>query len=186
SVVNTTDSLRANWTNSGDPNSGVAKYWYSIGTSPGATNTRTWTSNWAATAVTAHTLSLTQNTIYYFNVKAENGAGMFSPVTSSNGQKVDTTTIITGMNTLADKIGLEVYPNPFNNVINFKLYNANNSKITVSIIDMLGREISSVELKEESGLVNNSINPGVNLGNGTYLLKVTIDEKVYYRKLVKE
>ncbi|MBA3665231.1 MAG: T9SS type A sorting domain-containing protein [Bacteroidetes bacterium] len=185
SVVNTTDSLRANWSLSSDPNSGIVRYWYSIGTTPGATNTRTWTSNWASASVTAHTLSLTQNTIYYFNVKSEDGAGMFSPVTSSNGQKVDTT-FVTGVKNSSENISLEVYPNPFSNVINFKLYNPGDSKISVSIVDLLGRELSKTELKEGQGPVNTSIYPGVDLCKGSYLLKISINDKVYFRKLVKE
>ncbi|MCW3078540.1 MAG: N-acetylmuramyl-L-alanine amidase, negative regulator of AmpC, AmpD [Bacteroidetes bacterium] len=187
SVVNTTDSLRANWSISNDQNSGIANYWYSIGTAPGSTNTLQWTNNWmGSTAVTAHSLTLTQNTIYYFNVKSEDGAGMFSPVMSSNGQKVDTTSIVTALKDKTDELSIEVYPNPFNSEINFKLYNTNNSKINVSVIDMLGREISKMELKEEQGLVNRTINPGINLCNGTYLLKVSINGKTYYRKLIKE
>jgi hypothetical protein len=186
SVVNTTDSLRANWTPSSDPNSGIVKYWYSIGTAPGSTNTSAWTSNWAATAVTAHSLSLTQNTIYYFNVKSENGAGMFSPVTSSNGQKVDTTTIITALQHSGNLIELEVYPNPFNDQINFKLRNPGNNKIEVSLMDLMGREIGSVELKEEKGMVNSVLYPVADLCRGTYLLRIVINGNSYYRKLVKE
>jgi hypothetical protein len=186
-VVNTTDSLRANWGASSDPNSAIARYWYSIGTSPGATNTQTWTSNWAATSVTAHTLNLTQNTIYYFNVKAENGAGLFSNVISSNGQLVDTNSISLSIKENSDLISLEVYPNPFNNQINFKLENAQNSKIKIALIDVMGRELKAVELKEESGIVNTNFSvSNLNLTHGTYFLKVEIDGKPFYKKLLKE
>jgi hypothetical protein len=186
SVVNTTDSLRANWSPSADPNSGIVKYWYSIGTSPGATNTKTWTSNWAATAVTANSLVLTQNTIYYFNVRSENGAGMLSPIVSSNGQKVDTTSIVTGIEGNSDVIGMEVYPNPFTSEISFKLYNSSNSKVSIAIYDLMGKEISNLELKEEKGNIERTINPGVDVSKGTYILKVSINDKAYYRKLIKE
>lgn len=86
--VTTSDSLSANWRASNDPNSAIARYWYSIGTSPGAVNTLTWTSNWGDTTVTAKNLSLVNGTTYYFNVKSENGAGLFSNVISTNGQTV--------------------------------------------------------------------------------------------------
>lgn len=87
-VVSTSDSLSANWSSSNDPNSAIASYWYSIGTSPGAVNTLTWTSNWGDTTVTAKNLALVNGTTYYFNVKSENGAGLFSNVISTNGQTV--------------------------------------------------------------------------------------------------
>ncbi len=186
-TVNTTDSLRANWGNSADTNSAIYRYWYSIGTSPGATNTQTWTSNWAATSVTAHTLNLTQGTVYYFNVKAENGAGLFSNVISSNGQKVDTTTIHIGIKENAELIGLAVFPNPFNDQINFKLYNAQNSKIKIALIDVLGRELKAIELKEESGKIEQKINiADLDLNVGNYFLKVEIEGKAFYKKLLKE
>jgi N-acetyl-anhydromuramyl-L-alanine amidase AmpD/PKD repeat protein len=87
--INSTTSntqLSANWTNSTDQHSGVARYWYAIGTSPGATDVRNWTDNWFNTSVTATGLSLTSGTTYYFSVKAENGAGLFSNVVNSDGQ----------------------------------------------------------------------------------------------------
>lgn len=186
-TVNTTDSLRANWGNSTDTNSAIYRYWYSIGTAPGATNTQTWTSNWAATSVTAHTLNLTQGFVYYFNIKAENGAGLFSNVISSNGQKVDTATINIGIKENAGLIGLAVFPNPFNDQINFKLYNAQNSKIKIALIDILGKELKAIELKEESGKIEQKMNiSGLDIKAGTYFLKVEIEGKAFYKKLLKE
>ncbi len=186
-VVNTTDSLRANWGNSADTNSSIYSYWYSIGTTPGVSNVLNWTSNMAATAVTAHTLSLTQNTIYYFNVKAENGAGLFSNVISSNGQKVDTTSTNVGIKENSDQISLEVFPNPFNDEVNFKFTNQKNAKIKIAIIDVLGRELKSIELKQESGELEQKISvANLNLAKATYFLRVDIDGKVFYKKLIKE
>jgi N-acetyl-anhydromuramyl-L-alanine amidase AmpD len=184
-VVNTTDSLRANWGNSLDSNSAIAYYWYSIGTSPGFTNTLGWTSNWGATAVTAKTLTLVQNQTYYFNIKAENGAGLFSSVISSNGQLVDTNATTVSIKENAAVIGLEVYPNPFSNQLNFKLLNTTTSNAKISLIDVLGRETIITESKEDKGLLNQTVFVG-NIANGTYFLKVNIDGKLYYKKLVKE
>lgn len=81
--------LSANWTASGDPETGIKAYWYAIGTSAGATNTRGWTNNGTLTSVTATSLSLINGVTYYFSVKAVNGLDMESTVTSSNGQWVD-------------------------------------------------------------------------------------------------
>ena len=186
-VVNTTDSLRANWGNSIDSNSAVAAYWYSIGTSPGATNTKTWTSNWAATSVTANTLNLVNNTIYYFNIMAENGAGLFSSIISSNGQKVDTNSAALNIKENSYLISLEVFPNPFNQEINFKINNPQNSKIKIALIDVLGRELKALELKEERGEIIQKFSVSdLNLVKGAYFLKVEIDGKPFYKKLAKE
>ena len=83
--------LSANWTASADAQSGVAKYYYAIGTTAGATDVVTWTDNGAATSVTKTGLSLSNGQIYYFTVKAQNGAGLQSAAANSNGQTVDTT-----------------------------------------------------------------------------------------------
>ncbi len=83
--------LTANWTGSGDPQSGIAAYWFAIGTSAGATDILGWTSNGLSTSVTYSGLTLTDGSTYYFSVKSQNGAGLFSAVKSSNGQTVDIT-----------------------------------------------------------------------------------------------
>jgi hypothetical protein len=99
---------------------------------------------------------------------------------------VDTTTIITALQHSGNLIELEVYPNPFNDQINFKLRNPGNNKIEVSLMDLMGREIGSVELKEEKGMVNSVLYPVADLCRGTYLLRIVINGNSYYRKLVKE
>lgn len=88
-TVTTSDSLSANWSPSTDSNSGITRYWYSIGTSPGAVNTLTWTSAWSDTTITVRNLSLINGQVYYFNVRSENGAGLLSNVVSTNGQTVN-------------------------------------------------------------------------------------------------
>lgn len=78
--------LQANWAITSDPNSGVARYWYAIGTSPGATDVVGWTDNWYADTVRHTGLDLTLGETYYFAVMAENGAGLFSDTIFSDGQ----------------------------------------------------------------------------------------------------
>ncbi len=88
----TTDatSLHASWSSS-DPDSGVVKYYYSIGTSAGATNVADWTDAGLNTSVTRAGLSLTNGGAYFINVKALNGAGAYSAVGSTDGIIVDAT-----------------------------------------------------------------------------------------------
>jgi chitodextrinase len=80
--------LSANWTESVDNESGISRYLYAIGTTPGETDLVGWTStsDGTITSVTETELPLVEGVTYYFSVKAENGAGLLSNVTSSDGQ----------------------------------------------------------------------------------------------------
>lgn len=93
-IITSSSSLSANWTSSDDENSGIAKYWYSIGTSAGANDIIDWTDNGLNTSVTQNGLSLSQGQTYFVNVKVENNAGLISNVTSSNGQMLASSTVV--------------------------------------------------------------------------------------------
>lgn len=185
-LVYTTDSLSANWPSSADPNSGIARYWYSIGTSPGATNTLIWTSSWADTIVTVHGLTLVNGTYYYFNVKSEDGAGLFSGITSSNGQQVNTG-VATGIVETDHVQMFSAYPNPFSNMLNIHISLPADAQLDIALVDVLGRELKTLSYKESRGDCNKMIDTGsLHLANGVYWLKVTINSENYYKKLVKE
>lgn len=78
-----TTSLHASWTAS-DPQSGIAGYEYAIGTTQGGTDVVSWTP--VSTAYVTRTgLSLTSGDAYYFAVKAQNGAGTWGAVGTSDG-----------------------------------------------------------------------------------------------------
>ena len=85
------DTLEATWSASTEGESTLARYWYSIGTLPGASNTVSWTNNGLATSVTSGGLTLTDGVTYYVSVRAENSAGLQSNTVSSDGQMSDTT-----------------------------------------------------------------------------------------------
>lgn len=82
-----TDTLNATW-QATDPHSGVVKYEYSVGTSPGAVNVLGWTDSDGESAVHITGLSLAVGQKYYINVRAENAAGLVSAVASSAGVTV--------------------------------------------------------------------------------------------------
>lgn len=86
STTSSNTQLAANWSVTSDPNSGIARYWYAIGTSPGAVDIVNWTDNWYADTIVHTGLSLTYGETYYFSVRAENGAGLLSEIISTNGQ----------------------------------------------------------------------------------------------------
>lgn len=73
-----TNQLTCSWTPSTDSESGLAEYQYSIGTTPGGTNIRGWTSTGTTPSVDATGLTLELDQPYYFSVKARNNAGLWS------------------------------------------------------------------------------------------------------------
>lgn len=86
------NSISANWSSSLDNHSDIASYWYAIGTTSGGTDVLTWTDNWFNTTMTESGLNLITGTTYYVSVKAQNGAGLFSNIITTDGQTLDTPT----------------------------------------------------------------------------------------------
>ncbi len=84
-LSNSQTELAANWATSSDEESGISGYWYAIGTTPGGTDILDWTDNGANCSVSLSGLSLIDGMKYYFSVKAENGIGLYSQSTSSDG-----------------------------------------------------------------------------------------------------
>ncbi|MBK7667285.1 MAG: N-acetylmuramoyl-L-alanine amidase [Sphingobacteriaceae bacterium] len=175
------DSLSANWSASADTNSAIVKYWYSVGTSAGATDIQNWTSSFTGTAVTTTSVVLTQNTTYYFNIQAENGAGLLSNIISSNGQKVDSTCAAIGINEIVKANGFAIYPNPFTNNITVKLnaLSSNDGKITLT--DVLGREVFALKLEGTTKTINTA-----SLAQGVYWITIENGKDRFVSKLVKE
>ena len=182
-TVVTSDSLSANWSSSKDPNSGISKYWYSIGTTPGAINTRSWTSNLGDTLVTAKSLTLTAGQVYYFNVKSEDGAGLFSSVVSTNGQTV---TVATGVKDMQESNLISVYPNPFTHSFEVSVTLTTDSDVDLAIVDALGKEVIQFHTKESKGTFTKTIDVNsLGLSSGSYFVKVKLNSNVLYKKMIK-
>lgn len=79
-----TTRLSASWSAS-DFYSGINRYEYAIGTSPGGTSVRNWTNVGTATSVTATGLSLSYDVTYTVSVRAYDNAGWVSGVGFSDG-----------------------------------------------------------------------------------------------------
>lgn len=112
-ITNSATDLSANWSTAVDTNSAIAKYWYAIGATAGATDVVNWTDNWFNRTVTHTGLTLVDGQSSYFSVKAENGAGLISAVYTSNGQTVDLTP--TSIANTTNETAINIYPNPFTN-----------------------------------------------------------------------
>ncbi|GIV28250.1 MAG: hypothetical protein KatS3mg027_2064 [Bacteroidia bacterium] len=116
-----------------------------MGTSPGATNVINWTNAWANTLITVNIPSIAHGTTYYFNVKAENGAGLQSAVVSSNGQTVDTTCVTTGISGLSNVLSnaILLYPNPTKDWVNIYLPFVSDIEIYNSLGMLIYEKISA-------------------------------------------
>jgi N-acetyl-anhydromuramyl-L-alanine amidase AmpD len=184
--VITQTSLSASWQFAGDPHSSVAEYYYSIGTAPGSTNVLGWTYNWGSNTVTANNLSLTHNTTYYFNVRAVNGAGLWSGITSSDGVKVDTNMASIGMKEQEIKSGLKIYPNPFRDHVEVEIENEFDGDFP-ELSDAFGRKIA--QFVKIEGAMNEKKRYGIetaNLAAGVYFIVIPSKGRASYYKIVKE
>ena len=83
-------TLHASWT-ADDPESGIARYEYAIGTTAGGEELVPFTDIGPAAQVTRTDLVLANGARYYFSVRATNGAGLVSYVGVSDGILVDFT-----------------------------------------------------------------------------------------------
>ncbi len=70
-----------------------------------------------------------------------------------------------GLNQLTEN-SINVYPNPANNVINFQLNHLSNES-TISIVDLVGKEVSVTAVSSELTTINSS-----DFSSGTYLYRV--------------
>jgi len=176
--------LSANWNTCIDTNSSIIKYWYSIGTSTGATDVVAWTDNLLSTSITHTGLSLTPNQLYYVNIKAENGAGLQSSVGSSDGQLV---LLATGTNELAaDVININVFPNPFSSTSTLTYNLMDDSKIEIKLMDAIGKQIILKTISNQTKGTHSLLisKNELQLNQGLYILSIKIKDKEFFKKII--
>ncbi len=83
-----TTTLSANWTGFSDPESGLSRYDWALGTTAGGTNIQGFQSVGLATTASASGLSLTAGTLYFVTVRATNTVGLQTSA-SSNGVRIN-------------------------------------------------------------------------------------------------
>ncbi|MCX6311587.1 MAG: glycosyl hydrolase family 18 protein [Bacteroidetes bacterium] len=127
--------LQANWAAAVDPNSGIASYWFAIGTTSGDSNVVAWTNN-AMLQNNTTPLVLTVGQWYYFNVRAKNNAGLVSANIPSDGQVAE---VATGIFTNENATSLEAFPNPFSDILNVRITSSSILDGTITLTDLSGR-----------------------------------------------
>ncbi|MDR3681056.1 MAG: T9SS type A sorting domain-containing protein [Flavipsychrobacter sp.] len=80
---------------------------------------------------------------------------------------------------------INVYPNPADALVNIDVTNVQQKELTVAIMDIAGKTISSQEIAKSGNDVHTSINVST-LSPGMYFVKIQAGSEQYVRKIVKE
>jgi hypothetical protein len=168
------NQLSANWLSSNDLESGISRYEYAIGTSPGGSNIVDWISNGTGTSVTKSGLSLVVGQTYYVSVKAVNGVGLESNPTNSDGQTVSSGGGGNGSDN--GELGAKVYPNPFiigSSQMTFSINDTTANKIKIYTIN--GKLVKKLYIPEgvSQGSWNITNEDGNGIKSGLYIYTVT-------------
>ena len=104
-------------------------------------------------------------------------------VTLNDGCSSDTSNVIhydnTGINTIADKIVLSVYPNPVKEILTIET-NTYNINQRFEITTLIGQTVYTSTINNKA-IVNTSA-----FANGVYILKIFTDKETVVKKFVKE
>ena len=173
-------TLIANWNLATDINSGIKKYYYSVGTTVGATNTKAWTALTSSSqSITITGLSLVANQKYFVNIRVENNAGLFSIIKSTDGIFYKSNYVVASIHEQKDKLNVQVYPNPANEFLEIRYLN--DEPCDVVITNYLGQVVQSNRIQKQNTKLNIS-----NLNAGLYIITITQDSKQFSTRFVKE
>ncbi len=129
--------------------------------------------------ITAPTLTATIATC---RIKVESKGNIFYDVSNNNF----TISINVGLNPFSknNPIGLSVWPNPFNNEVNFAVGNLQSESVTeVKVIDVLGKVIVHKKYNNKTEL-NETLDLS-NVSTGVYFINVTNNNRSSYYRVVR-
>ena len=92
--------------------------------------------------------------------------------------------LFTGIFFNSDEIKLSVYPNPSSDYVKVISRLADNSKVTISLVDMNGRVINTIS-KDNVQILSETIDIE-SLPSGVYNLLVNVDNKIYTKRIIKK
>lgn len=135
-------------------------------------------SNNAYTQITTPTFIAPSAGIYYFGFNDNSGPATTAAATTMRFDTVNFTSVLGTNDFLSSKFS--VFPNPVNNVINFS--NDQNAVVsTVEMTDLNGRTIKSMKVNATEGQISVS-----DLATGMYMMKITTDQGIAVKKIVKQ
>ncbi|MBN2669512.1 MAG: T9SS type A sorting domain-containing protein [Bacteroidales bacterium] len=168
-------AFQGEWTAGEDPNSGIIKYYYAIGTYAGVSDIVDWTDN-ADLLYCDITVAFDWGLTYYLSVKTENGAGLISDVFSSDGF------LVYDLNSVVGEIeidNLTIYPNPAsNNVTVYSIFEFNIHKTNIKILNLKGQLVKSYLIDENDKTLMIDIS---DLEEGLYILELGNYKKAFVK-----
>ncbi len=185
STTSYNNQLSANWNAAVDTQSGIKRYWYGIGSSPGSVNILSWQDNELQTSVTRTGLRLNVGVTYYFTVKAENNAGLMSAPVNSNGQKV-IAPMANGIVSAERKCvqQFSAYADPSEN-LNISYTLSTPSVVIITLNNFWGKEMAClVNDTQEEGAYVKAMNIQ-DLPKGFYLLILKTRDEIRTLKIVR-
>lgn len=166
-------TISANWSFS-DPQSGISQYEYAVGTTPDNDDVIAWSNAGTNTTFTESFTNGIYGQTYYISVRATNGAGLISQV-SSNGQVYQPEHLSLEDNQLDQVL---VFPNPFTDQLTIKHLPG---KATITLYDLNGKVIHSAETNSTDEIIHvGEITPGI------YQLIIVHNEFSTSRKIIKQ
>jgi ligand-binding sensor domain-containing protein len=176
------DSVISNW-EWDCPN--ILKYWHEIADNPEFGNSKIDTTSPSLTE-SAHKLTydLTNNTTYYWRVKAKNDAG-WGPFSSTWTFSVNIPSSVEMGNMMSSQCSMmQNYPNPCSDRTTIDFIVPKRQHITLSIYDMLGRNCKTVmDELVGPGKCSTSIDLNMIQQNGLYIYRLTAGETVLQRMM---
>lgn len=168
----TSTSFSANWQFE-DIHSGISEYEYAVGSTVGGTDIQTWTTAGGQSNATILIPNPVLDQIYYFSVRAQNNAGLYSQH-SSDGQ-----TYLTEFVSLiqSDLEQLRFYPNPATEKIFFEHVTGN---YTIEVYDVNGRTLNVYLIDATQTTIDIAA-----LTSGEYFMSITGENCMVIKKFIK-
>ncbi len=159
-----TATVPTNYTASTDVNSGIANYFYAIGTAPKLSNILAYTAAGNVTNATSPTVTLNTGPTYYISVYAVNGAGLVGDTAVSDGFTYDITVGMAQINSTLNVL-IGAYPNPTNGVLTFN--SAPYIGYTYEVVNVLGQVVQQATITNNTTIIDLQRQP-----KGIHLLTV--------------
>lgn len=134
--------------------------------------------------------NLSPNTEYYWRVRSKTIDGVYSEYSYKGEFKTDGATSVEAEEIIPTEFNLsQNYPNPFNPVTRISFVIPSNSFVTLTIYDMLGREVSKlVNENLSAGKYNVDWNGedlyGKKVASGTYIYRISAGKFSMSRKMI--
>lgn len=100
----------------------------------------------------------------------------------TQGFQQPTNSIIDGIKSEYEDLGISLFPNPTNGSFNLNMNFEVSEKIKITLNDVLGRNI------ENRNIITTALNESFNLeneGDGIYFIQIRIKDKLYTEKIIK-